>query len=220
VEQYEPNADGDSWATYILVAALEASVALGNEHSVARLSFLVEPAAHLAIGGVFFVCPARVLGDAAAFLSRPDEARAWYDRALGLAGKIGFRPEVALVHLGLAELIAGHFRAELAEGREHLAFAIPELEAMKMTPALERALALQERLSGRAPARPSYPDGLSEREVEVLRLIARGQSNKQIAEELVLSVRTVERHIANVYAKIGASTKAQATAYAFSQNLS
>jgi len=66
---------------------------------------------------------------------------------------------------------------------------------------------------------PVHPDGLSAREVEVLHLIARGRSNKQIAEELVLSVRTVERHIANVYAKVGASTKSQATAYAFSHNL-
>jgi len=76
-------------------------------------------------------------------------------------------------------------------------------------------------LGGRTfPSHPAYPDGLSAREVEVLRLVAGGRSNKQIADELVLSVRTVERHIANVYAKIGASTKAQATAYAFGHNLS
>ena len=55
---------------------------------------------------------------------------------------------------------------------------------------------------------------LSSREVEVLRLIARGLSNLQIAAELVISVRTVERHINHVYDKIDAHTKAQATAYA------
>jgi DNA-binding NarL/FixJ family response regulator len=55
---------------------------------------------------------------------------------------------------------------------------------------------------------------LSPREVEVLRLIAAGQSNQQIADELVLSLRTVERHITNLYAKIGAQGKADATAYA------
>ena len=55
--------------------------------------------------------------------------------------------------------------------------------------------------------------------MEVLRLIARGRSNKQIANDLVLSVRTVERHIANIYVKAGVRTKAQATAYAFGHNV-
>src|SRR5262249_24412282 len=53
------------------------------------------------------------------------------------------------------------------------------------------------------------------RELEVLRLVAAGHSNREIADELVLSVRTVERHINNLYAKIGARGKADATAYAF-----
>ncbi len=55
---------------------------------------------------------------------------------------------------------------------------------------------------------------LSKRETEVLRLIAAGKSNQEMADELVISVRTVERHIANLYAKAGLHTKAQATAYA------
>ncbi|MBV9359324.1 MAG: response regulator transcription factor, partial [Chloroflexi bacterium] len=61
--------------------------------------------------------------------------------------------------------------------------------------------------------------GLTSREVEVLRLVARGQSNKEIAAELVLSVRTVERHITNLYAKIDARGKADATAYAIRHGL-
>src|SRR5207245_11138083 len=61
--------------------------------------------------------------------------------------------------------------------------------------------------------------GLTSREAEVLRLVARGQSNKEIAAELVLSVRTVERHITNLYSKIGARGKADATAYAFKHGL-
>jgi len=60
---------------------------------------------------------------------------------------------------------------------------------------------------------------LSPRETEVLRLIACGFSNQQIADELVLSVRTVERHITNLYAKIGARGKADATAYALRSGL-
>ena len=58
---------------------------------------------------------------------------------------------------------------------------------------------------------------LSAREREVLRLVSRGDSNEEIARELVLSVRTVERHVANLYAKIGVSgrtARAAATAWA------
>ena len=54
----------------------------------------------------------------------------------------------------------------------------------------------------------AYADDLTEREVEVLRLIAAGKSNAEIAFDLVLSLRTVERHISNVYQKIGAHGKA------------
>jgi DNA-binding NarL/FixJ family response regulator len=67
--------------------------------------------------------------------------------------------------------------------------------------------------------RPEYPDGLTEREVQVLRLIAAGKSNREIGDTLVISVRTVERHIGNIYYKIGARGKADATAYAIRNSL-
>jgi non-specific serine/threonine protein kinase len=56
--------------------------------------------------------------------------------------------------------------------------------------------------------------GLTRRETEVLRLIVAGNSNQEIATSLVLSTRTVERHIANLYSKLGARNRADATAYA------
>ena len=60
--------------------------------------------------------------------------------------------------------------------------------------------------SGRTP-RPARPAGLSARELEVLRLVAAGKSNPEIGDELVLSVRTVERHLANLYHRIGAHSR-------------
>jgi DNA-binding NarL/FixJ family response regulator len=54
---------------------------------------------------------------------------------------------------------------------------------------------------------------LTRREAEVLRLLAGGRSNKGIAADLVLSVRTVERHVANLYAKVGAHNRAEAIGY-------
>lgn len=58
------------------------------------------------------------------------------------------------------------------------------------------------------------PDGLTRREIDVLRLLAQGRSNSDMSGELVLSVRTVARHITNIYGKIGVQNRAEATAYA------
>jgi ATP/maltotriose-dependent transcriptional regulator MalT len=60
----------------------------------------------------------------------------------------------------------------------------------------------------------THPDGLSEREVEVLRLIAAGRSNKQIADELVISLNTVTHHVSNIFDKSGAANRTEAAAYA------
>lgn len=62
-------------------------------------------------------------------------------------------------------------------------------------------------------------NGLSDREMAVLRLIAGGKSNREIADALFLSARTVERHIANIYGKIDVHSRTQATAYAFAHDL-
>lgn len=66
---------------------------------------------------------------------------------------------------------------------------------------------------------PPPPAGLSEREVEVLRLIAAGRSNREIATSLVISPRTAEHHVQHVYAKIGVSTRAGATLFALDHGL-
>jgi DNA-binding NarL/FixJ family response regulator len=68
-------------------------------------------------------------------------------------------------------------------------------------------------------SRPRLPDGLTPREAEVLALIAGGSTNREIAEILVISLGTVERHIANFYTKINARGRADATAYALRHNL-
>jgi DNA-binding NarL/FixJ family response regulator len=61
--------------------------------------------------------------------------------------------------------------------------------------------------------------GLSPRELQVLRLVARGATNKSIAAELVLSERTIDRHVSNIFAKLRVSSRAAATAYAYEHDL-
>jgi predicted ATPase/DNA-binding CsgD family transcriptional regulator len=69
------------------------------------------------------------------------------------------------------------------------------------------------------PPLTTAPDSLTRREIEVLRLLAAGHSNPEIATGLVLSVKTVERHLANVYAKIGARSRVEAATYAVTHDL-
>jgi HD-GYP domain-containing protein (c-di-GMP phosphodiesterase class II) len=69
------------------------------------------------------------------------------------------------------------------------------------------------------PARTSWPNGLTDREVEVLRLIARGGSNRDVARELVISPKTAGRHVENIYAKINVSSRASAALFALQNGL-
>ena len=63
------------------------------------------------------------------------------------------------------------------------------------------------------------PAGLTAREVDVLRLLARGMSNKEIAEQLVITPKTVGNHVEHIYAKIDASTRATASLFAMRHGL-
>ena len=62
-------------------------------------------------------------------------------------------------------------------------------------------------------------DGLTAREVEVLRLVAAGKTNRAVATDLVISEKTVARHLSNIFDKLGVSSRAAATAYAYEHDL-
>ena len=69
--------------------------------------------------------------------------------------------------------------------------------------------------------RESNPEihGLSLRELQVLQLVASGKTNKSIASELFISERTVDRHVSNIFNKLGVSSRVEATAFAFENEL-
>jgi DNA-binding NarL/FixJ family response regulator len=68
-------------------------------------------------------------------------------------------------------------------------------------------------------AQAAAPHGLTQRELQVLRLVAGGATNRSVAAELVLSERTVDRHVSNIFAKLRVSSRAAATAYAYEHDL-
>jgi DNA-binding CsgD family transcriptional regulator len=161
-----------------------------------------------------YTCLARHLGDAAALAGDCATARAYYTQALETAGKIRFRPELALTHVRLAELSVDE--GDDATALEHLGPAIPELRDMKMQPGLERALHLLEQVERRAPS-PADTDVshvLTGREQEVARLLAAGRSNREIADTLVITEGTVEVHVKHILSKLGFRSRAQVAAWA------
>ena len=85
--------------------------------------------------------------------------------------------------------------------------------------AVYRRLGAAPDLARLAPATAPDPHGLSRRELEVLRLVAAGDTNKAIAAALFLSERTVERHLSNIFTKLDLSTRAAATAWTWRHGL-
>ncbi len=88
-----------------------------------------------------------------------------------------------------------------------------------MRPLMERVAERQERIQAQPATAPTYPGGLTEREVEVLRLIAVGMTNLEIAETLFIAEGTARRHVANIYEKIGAANRVEAASYAAREGL-
>ena len=88
-----------------------------------------------------------------------------------------------------------------------------------MIPLMDKADALQEQLAAVPVTSPAYPDGLTAREVEVLRLVAAGKSNQDIADALVITLRTAGNHVANILNKTGLANRTEAAAYAIRQDI-
>jgi HD-GYP domain-containing protein (c-di-GMP phosphodiesterase class II) len=94
-----------------------------------------------------------------------------------------------------------------------------EARARRLDPEAADAILAAAGHPTRSATRRPYPAGLSEREVEVLRLLARGLPDKQIARTLVVSPRTVHHHVEHIYDKLGVSTRAAATLFAMQHEL-
>jgi len=159
----------------------------------------------------------------AALLGNGAEASTYFARARTvletngqklLRAIVDYDEALALIHMGSLD------RVQIAS---LLDTALAQFRALDMDAWQKRTLDQQERFAllsrSKSPVNRVYPDGLTPREVEVLRLIAEGKTNKEIAATLIVSIPTAQRHIANIYNKIGARGRADATAYALSHGL-
>jgi DNA-binding CsgD family transcriptional regulator len=191
-----------SWATYHRATGDVRQARASAERALGQASEPRQPLALLAAH--------RLLGDLDTEARRYDAARLHLDAALTLADRCVAPYERALTLLALANLDAatGDARSAIACLEEARAICAP----LGAHPALARAAALAARLGPMAI--PAYPAGLSAREVEVLRLVAQGRSNRDIADALFLSEHTVRVHVRNILTKTNTDNRTQAAAFA------
>ena len=134
--------------------------------------------------------------------------------------KAGYLVELAWSLCDYADMLLGRDGdGDKAKAATLLDESLQICSELGMRPLTERAIALKERAEQQPTRAAAYPDGLTQREVEVLRLIAAGKSNREIGEELVISLNTVARHVSNIFSKTGSSNRTEAAAYANQRGL-
>lgn len=161
----------------------------------------------------------RILGLLASRLGDHDQAQNHFESAMELCAEGGYNPELAWICHDYAETLLSQTGAiDRRKIGELLDEGVIIARELAMQPLLGRFADLGDQLAAHR-GRPRYPYGLTEREVEVLRLVAAGDSNQQVANRLVISVNTVARHINHIYDKTGATNRVEASALASQHNL-
>lgn len=238
--------DGAWLLTLVLLAELAAY--LGDvRHAALLYPMLLPYAGRIVVLGAGLACTgstSRYLGLLAATLRGADpqaavgweDAAAHFEDALAMHTRMAARPLVARSQYDYAAMLVGQLAqdgaampgdralAHVARARDLQQQALAAARDLGMARLAEQAAALHERLerlaqAQRRPPQPKLPAGLTRREVEVLQLLVAGRTNREIAATLFVSVPTVERHLATIYAKIGARGRAEAAAFAVRHGL-
>ncbi len=169
---------------------------------------------------VFYIGTDQVLGLLSVTLGRLDQAVAHFEDSLEFCRKAGYRPNLAWTCYDYA----GALTQRNGPGdRERVITLLDESLAIStelgMRPLMERVADRQQDLASQPVVPATYPAGLTQREVEVLRLIALGKNNRDIAEDLVISLRTVAHHVTSILTKTSSANRTEAAAYATRQGL-
>ena len=157
----------------------------------------------------------RLLGMLAATVGERDTAQRHFEAALEINVRTGGRPWLAYTQLRYAALLLRKRETGAERAMNLLDAALATARELGMATLEQRCRALMDTLKDR----PVYPDALSRREVDVLRLLAGGFSNREIGSRLFISTHTVANHIRNIFAKTGTANRTEAAAYAIRQGL-
>jgi len=197
------------WAHYYRQIGDASAAHAHAEHALAHATEPRQPLALLAAH--------RLLGELDGDERHHDDAARHLEASRKLAEACQAPYERALTLLALAELRAAV--GDTAAAARGLDAVRAICEPLSARPALARADALAARIAATQDARSAFPAGLSAREIEVLRLIAGGHTNWEIADALSLSVHTVSAHVRAILAKTDADNRTAAAAFARAHGL-
>ncbi|MFL5652582.1 MAG: protein kinase domain-containing protein [Ktedonobacteraceae bacterium] len=152
---------------------------------------------------------------------------AWAARLWGKAENLRITAgiEMPAVMRAYYEDMVASAHAQLGENAFATAWAEGRMMTLEQVIAIREPVMVSEQLAGKPPSiltrnvHPIYPAGLTTREVEVLRLVAQGLTDVQIAERLVISRRTINTHLTSIYKKLGVESRAAATRFAMQHRL-
>ena len=148
-------------------------------------------------------------------MGRLDDATAHFEDALAFCRMAGYRPELASSLCDYADALLQ--RAGAGDREKAISLLDESLSLSRelgMRPLMERVAARQEKAEPQSAKGPAYPDSLTQREVEVLRLVALGKTNQLIADELFITPRTVANHVTNILTKTDSANRTEAAMYA------
>lgn len=191
----------------------DACAAVGDERSAAMIYPELAPltGTNVMIGHLVatYGSADRYLGMLAATLGEPDLAQRHFERALALNRQMEAATWVAHTHYEYARLLLGRGGSDEEHAIMLLADADDAAERIGMTSLRNRIRALDAR-----QVMVRLPDGLSAREVDVLRLVARGLSNRDVGATLFISEHTAANHVRSILRKTGCANRTEAASYA------
>ena len=197
------------WARYHLAAG---DLDKAREHTERSYELASDPRQPLAL-----IAADRFLGQLDVDEEKYDDAKAHLDASLELAERCETPFEQALTLVVMAERAAK--LGEFDEARQLIRRVREICEPLGARPTLERVAEIEAMLPRTRRTSSTFPAGLTQREVEVLRLVAQGMTDAEAAEELFLSPRTIGQHLRNVYNKINVSNRAAAASWATEHGL-
>ena len=162
----------------------------------------------------------RLLGLLSQTMGNLDQATGHFEDALAFCRKAGYRPELAWSCCDYSDTLRERdAEGDRAKARALLDESLTISTELGMMPLIERVTGRLEVIQAQPLPAQTYPAGLSQREVEVLRLIAGGKTDREIAEELFISFRTVGNHVRNILNKTNTSNRTEASAYAVREGI-
>jgi DNA-binding CsgD family transcriptional regulator/tetratricopeptide (TPR) repeat protein len=166
------------------------------------------------------ICTDRLLGLLARTMGNLDESQTHFEDAITFCRKAGYRPELCWSLFDYAEMVTERNKpGDVMKARELLDESDQIASGLGMKPLSGKVAIVKTQLEARPASQLANPGGLTEREVEVLRLVAAGRSNREIGEDLFISVNTVARHVAHIFSKTDSANRAEAATYANQQGL-